>query len=63
MAYASIVAFAEEKTSILFNMAICNVFMKNIGRARELLNNIGKDELSKNSEKQSLIENLIAKLS
>ena len=62
VAYSSIVTFTEDKTSILFNMAICNVFMKNISRARELLDNIGQEELSKNPGKKNLIEALLSKL-
>lgn len=62
VAYSSIVTFTEDKNSILFNMAICNVFMKNISRARELLDNIGQEELSKNPGKKNLIEALLSKL-
>ena len=59
--YSNIVNQLEDKTNTMFNMALCNLFMKKVSSAKELLRII-RENINKDPEKKKVLDVIISKI-
>ena len=59
--YSNIVNLLENKIDTVFNMALCNIFLKKVNTAKELLNKI-RDDINKIPEKKKVLDVIISKI-
>ena len=60
-AYSNIVNQLEDKTNTMFNMALCNLFMKKVSSAKEILRMI-RENINKAPAKQRVLDVIISKI-
>lgn len=60
-AYSNIVNQLEDKTNTMFNMALCNLFMKKVSSAKEILRII-RENINKAPEKKRVLDVIISKI-
>ena len=59
--YSNIVNLLENKIDTVFNMALCNIFLKKVNTAKELFNKI-RDDINKIPEKKKVLDVIISKI-
>ena len=59
--YSNIVNLLDDKTNTVFNMALCNLFLKRVNAAKELFNKI-REDINKVPEKKKALDVIISKI-
>ena len=59
--YSNIVNLLDDKTNTVFNMALCNLFLKRVNTAKELFNKI-REDINKVPEKKKALDVIISKI-